>query len=105
MRINVETNLRSLKVELGIIYPDASLEISELIDSVFRSEIDAMGAVKIINARLNILTCNNFSQSVDREKMDGIRRYLSPISDNAHFDYWYDDIRHRFIPGFKQAMG
>lgn len=104
MRSNVKGKLTSLKSQLGDIYPEACGELANLIDSVFRAEIDSMGAVKIINARLNLLTCNNFSQSVDRAKMDKIRGYLSPISSNDHFDYWYDDIANRFIPEFREAM-
>lgn len=105
MKAEVSNKLGALSQELSNLCPDAAKEIDSLINSVIRSEIEVMGAVKIINARLNILTCNNFSQSVDRDKMDRIRGYLSPISSNDHFNYWHDDITNRFIPGFKEAMG
>lgn len=94
--------LRSLEKEFATLPPDVHREIRDVIDRVLNTNVDGCGAVKIINTKLNILSCEYYSKTQDAT-FDDIRRYLAPIDHNDYLKYWALDIKEKFIPGFKWA--
>ena len=104
--MNNDTNkkLKGLTRILCGLFKDDSKNIRHVISSMVKDNVSESVAVMSVNRTLNTIICTKYNDAVSPSSLDKTRVYLSNISNDDDFIYWYKDIIDHFIPAARQSL-